>query len=210
MIERKNIIKLLSERTKSNVYHSAVLTCYNFDSIFFESVYLPSLRSLGITNVIVLMDAGMYDNLLADSSYVCHKVSLLNYTLVRQENSHHGVFHSKITLLFGEEEGILVVGSGNLTFCGLSNNEEVWNAFHVAGNKSVHYPLLLKTWNYIKDVMNNAPSLVWKQLGWISEQSLWLQDDGYEDVVTLESGEECSVIYNSATNRKVQDRKSVV
>ena len=205
MIERKNVIKLLSERTKSNVYHSAVLTCYNFDSIFFESVYLPSLRSLGITNVIVLMDAGMYDNLLADSSYVCHKVSLLNYTLVRQENSHHGVFHSKITLLLGEEEGILVVGSGNLTFCGLSNNEEVWNAFHVAGNKSVHYPLLLKTWNYIKDVMNNAPSLVWKQLGWISEQSLWLQDDGYEDVVTLESGEECSVIYNSATNRIIDN-----
>lgn len=201
MIERKNIIKLLSERTKSNVYHSAVLTCYNFDPIFFESVYLPSLRSLGITNVIVLMDAGMYDNLLADSSYVCHKVSLVDYTLVRQENSYHGVFHSKITLLFGEEEGVLIIGSGNLTFSGLSNNEEVWNAFHIAGSKSVHYPLLLKTWNYIKNATNNAPSLVWKQLSWISEQSLWLQDDGYEDVVTLESGEKCSVIYNSATNR---------
>lgn len=200
MIERKNIIKLLSERTKSNVYHSAVLTCYNFDSIFFESVYLPSLRSLGITNVTVLMDAGMYDNLLADSSYGCHKVSLFNYTLVRQENLHHGVFHSKITLLFGEEEGVLVVGSGNLTFSGLSNNEEVWNVFHVVGNKSVHYPLLLKTWNYIKDVMNDATSLINKQLGWISEQTPWLQDDGYEDVVILESGEKCSIIYNNATN----------
>lgn len=118
MIERKNIIRLLNERKKSNVYHSAILTCYNFDSIFFESVYLPSLRSLGITNVIVLMDARMYDNMLADASYVCHRVSPISYTLVRQENLHHGVFHSKITLLFGEEEGVLVIGSGNLTFSG--------------------------------------------------------------------------------------------
>lgn len=201
MIERKNIIKLLSERTKSNVYHSAILTCYNFDPIFFESVYLPSLRSLGITNVIVLMDAGMYDNMLADSSYVCHRVSLTNYTLVRQENLHHGVFHSKITLLFGEDEGALVIGSGNLTFSGLSNNVEVWNAFHIVGNRSAHYPLLLKTWKYIKDVLNDSPTLVKKQLGWIPEQSLWLQDGDYEDVVMLESGEECSIIYNSDANR---------
>lgn len=201
MIERKNIIKLLNERTKSNVYHSAILTCYNFDSIFFESVYLPSLRSLGVTNVIVLMDAGMYDNMLADASYVCHRVSPFNYTLVRQENLHHGVFHSKITLLFGEEEGALVIGSGNLTFSGLSNNEEVWNAFHVVGNESVHYPLLLKAWNYIKEALNDSPSLVNKQLGWIPELSLWLQDSNYEDVITLESGEQCSIMYNSATSR---------
>ena len=176
MIERKNIIKLLSERTKANVYHSAVLTCYNFDPIFFESVYLPSLRTLGITNVIVMMDAGMYDNMLADSSYACHKVSAINYTLVRQENKHQGVFHPKMTLLFGEEEGAIIVGSGNLTFSGLSNNEEVWNAFHVVGDKSIHYPLLHKSWIYVQDVLSDASSLVKKQLGWITEQSLWLQE----------------------------------
>jgi hypothetical protein len=201
MIERKNIIKLLNERTKSNVYHSAILTCYNFDSIFFESVYLPSLRSLGVTNIIVLMDASMYDSMLADASYVCHRVSPINYTLVRQENLHHGVFHSKITLLFGEDEGVLVIGSGNLTFSGLSNNEEVWNAFHVKGNESVHFPLLLKTWNYLREALKDSPSLVKKQLGWIPEQSIWLQDIGYEDVVRLDTGEQCSVVYNNTTSR---------
>lgn len=205
MIERKNIIKLLGERTKANLYHSAILTCYNFDPIFFESVYLPALRSQGITNVIVLMDAGMYDKMLADSSYACHCVSPVSYTLVRQENTHHGVFHSKIVLLFGEEEGALVVGSGNLTFSGLSNNEEVWNAFHVAGNKSVHYPLLLTTWNYINKALHDSSSLVEKQLGWITEQSLWLQDGDYANWVTLESGEECSIVYNSTTSGILDD-----
>ncbi len=205
MIERKNIIKLLGERTKTNAYHSAILTCYNFDPIFFETVCLPVLRSQGITNVIVIMDAGMYDKMLADTSYACHCVSPVNYTLVRQENTHHGVFHSKTFLLFGEEEGALVVGSGNLTFSGLSNNEEVWNAFHVAGNESVHYPLLLKTWNYINDALLNSPPLVEKQLGWIKEQSLWLQNGDYANWVTLESGEECSIIYNSPTSGIIDD-----
>lgn len=201
MIERKNIIKLLSERTKANVYHSAILTCFNFDPIFFESVYLTSLRTLGITNVIVLMDAGMYDNMLADSSYSCHKVSPINYTLVRQENKHHGVFHPKMTLLFGEEEGALIVGSGNLTFSGLSNNEEVWNAFHIVGNSSTHYPLLYKAWTYIQNVLSDASSLVKKQLGWITEQSLWLQEVATQEVITLKTGEECSLLCNSDSYR---------
>lgn len=201
MIERKNIIKLLSERTKANVYHSAILTCFNFDPIFFESVYLTSLRTLGITNVIVLMDAGMYDNMLADSSYTCHRVSPVNYTLVRQENKHHGVFHPKMTLLFGEEEGALIVGSGNLTFSGLSNNEEVWNAFHIVGNSSIHYPLLYKAWTYIQNVLSDASSLVKKQLGWIIEQSHWLQKVATQEVITLKTGEECSLLCNSDSYR---------
>ena len=97
MIERKNIIKLLSDR--SNVYHSALLTTYSFDPIFFESVYLSTLRKLGVTNIVVLMDANMYDQLLADTNYQCHRVTKNNYTLVRQENTYSGVFHSKMALV---------------------------------------------------------------------------------------------------------------
>ena len=148
MIERKNIINLLDER--SNIYHSALLTTYSFDPIFFESFYLPTLRRVGISNIVVLMDANMYDRLLADSSYQFHCVTQNNYTLVRQENRHSGVFHPKMALLFGENEGVLVVGSGNLTYSGLSNNEEVWNVFHVLGNESIHYPLFYKAWKYLQ------------------------------------------------------------
>ena len=196
MIERNNIIKLLSGRT--NVYHSAVLTCYTFDPIYFESIYLPTLRMLGITNVIVLMDSSMYDELLVDSSYQYHRVTISNYTLVRQENSHLGVFHPKMGLLFGEEEGVLIVGSGNLTFSGLSNNEEVWNVFHVQDNDSIHYPLLHKAWMYVSKVTKNTPTLVQKQLKWITEQSLWLQKACDDEAVKHKSEEICSLLYNSS------------
>ena len=196
MIERKNIIKLLSDR--SNVYHSALLTTYSFDPIFFESVYLSTLRKLGVTNIVVLMDANMYDQLLADTNYQCHRVTQNNYTLVRQENTYSGVFHSKMVLLFGEEEGALVLGSGNLTYSGLSNNEEVWNVFHVAGNDSLHYPLLNKAWKYLRGVTSSVSPLVQRQLDWMQEQSPWLHKDSNDGTILLLSGEEGQ--YNSSNS----------
>lgn len=198
MIERKNIIKLLSDR--SNVYHSALLTTYSFDPIFFESVYLSTLRKLGVTNIVVLMDANMYDQLLADTNYQCHRVTQNNYTLVRQENTYSGVFHSKMVLLFGEEEGTLVLGSGNLTYSGLSNNEEVWSVFHVAGNDSIHYPLLNKAWKYLRGVTSSVSPLVQRQLDWMQEQSPWLHKDSNDGTILLLSGEEGQLLYNSSNS----------
>ncbi len=196
MIERQNIIKLLGDRT--NVYHSALLTTYSFDPIYFEAVYLSTLRKLGITNVVVLMDASMYDQLLSDSNYQCHRVSQYNYTLVRKENFHSGVFHPKVVLLFGEEEGSLIVGSGNLTYSGLANNDEVWNAFHVQGNNSIHYPLFYQAWKYISQSANQTSSLVSRQIDWMLEQSPWLHQETTDSTVLLSSGEECALLYNTA------------
>lgn len=196
MIERQNIIKLLGDRT--NVYHSALLTTYSFDPIYFEAVYLSTLRKLGITNVVVLMDASMYDQLLSDSNYQCHRVSQYNYTLVRKENFHSGVFHPKVVLLFGEEEGSLIVGSGNLTYSGLANNDEVWNAFHVQGNNSIHYPLFYQAWKYISQPANQTSSLVSRQIDWMLEQSPWLHQETTDSAVLLSSGEECALLYNTA------------
>ncbi len=196
MIERQNIIKLLGDRT--NIYHSALLTTYSFDPIYFEAVYLSTLRKLGITNVVVLMDASMYDQLLSDSNYQCHRVSQYNYTLVRTENYHSGVFHPKVVLFFGEEEGTLIVGSGNLTYSGLANNDEVWNAFHVQGNNSIHYPLFYQAWKYLSQSANQTSSLVSRQIDWMLEQSPWLHQETTDSTALLSSGEECALLYNTA------------
>lgn len=196
MIERQNIIKLLGDRT--NIYHSALLTTYSFDPIYFEAVYLSTLRKLGITNVVVLMDASMYDQLLSDSNYQCHRVSQYNYTLVRTENYHSGVFHPKVVLFFGEEEGTLIVSSGNLTYSGLANNDEVWNAFHVQGNNSIHYPLFYQAWKYLSQSANQTSSLVSRQIDWMLEQSPWLHQETTDSTALLSSGEECALLYNTA------------
>lgn len=196
MIERKNIIKILGERV--NVYHSAVITCYNFDPIFFESVYLPTLRRLGITNVVVLTDASMYDQLLSDASYSCHKVRMNGYQLVRQENRHDGVFHSKIIMLFGMDEAALIVGSGNITFSGMSNNEEVWNAFHAKGDASPNFPILKHGWAYVKSLVSSSSSLVQRQMEWIEDQCEWISTENNDHEVQINSGETARLLYNDA------------
>lgn len=210
MTTRKNIIKLLSTGSKAMPYHSAVLTCYTFDPLFFESVYLPCLRNLGITNVIVLMEATMYDALLADAAYTCHPVRLTNYTLVRQENRHHGVFHPKLSLLFGATEAALLVGSGNLTFSGMSENEEVWNVFHVKGASSPHYPLLFKAWEYAKTLCQDSSPLVQRQLAWIALLSPWLSEKPITNYALLASGETCWLLYNSPSAGIIDQMEQII
>lgn len=210
MTTRKNIIKLLSTGSKAMPYHSAVLTCYTFDPLFFESVYLPCLRNLGITNVIVLMEATMYDALLADAAYTCHPVRLANYTLVRQENRHHGVFHPKLSLLFGAAEAALLVGSGNLTFSGMSENEEVWNVFHIKGASSPHYPLLFRAWEYAKTLCQDSSPLVRRQLTWIASLSPWLSEKPATPHASLASGETGWLLYNSPTAGIIDQMEQII
>ena len=50
------------------------------------------------------------------------------YALIPVECSANGIFHPKITYLWGKESDLLLVGSGNLTFGGHGRNIEVLEA----------------------------------------------------------------------------------
>ena len=108
------------------------------------------------------------------------------------------MFHPKVALLFGEEEGTLIVGSGNLTYSGLANNDEVWNAFHVQGYSSIHYPLFYQAWKYLSQSANQTSSLVSRQIDWMLEQSPWLHQETTDSTVLLSSGERCTLLYNTS------------
>lgn len=195
MIERKNLLNLL-DNSKIK-YHSAVITCYNFEPIFFETIYLPKLKKLYVSNIIILVDASMYDILLADSSNWCHQVKMKGYQLVRQENHHGGVFHSKVIMLFEKNEAALIVGSGNITFSGMSNNEEVWNAFYANGKDSPNYPIIKNGWNYVKSLVSHSPSLVKRQIEWIEKQTEWISTKAETNVIELKSGEKFAFLFNN-------------
>ena len=160
-IEKHNLFELIGQR--QYVFHSAVLTCYTFDPVFFNSYFMPRLRTCGITNVIVMMDAGNYDHLLDE--YPSYKLdpSSQTYTLVRQQPKSHGVFHPKIVILIGQDAGMLFVGSGNLTYSGFSLNEEIWGAFSLNGQNSIYAPLFGKAWNYLMSVFQPKSLLMTQQ-----------------------------------------------
>src|SRR5690349_21515645 len=115
-IKRDNILSLIG----SGRYHSCILTTFSFDFYFFEMKVMKWLRSCGVRNVNVFIDGYFYSELMTQVTGEEMKFST-GYSIYPIFES--GIFHPKIWLLFGEKEGLLIVGSGNLTNSGNGNND---------------------------------------------------------------------------------------
>lgn len=85
MIERINIFELIGNSTTK--YHSAILTTYTFDPIYFSTYYLSKLKSCGINNIIVMVDSANYDKVTDDYEHYGDVLHTGSYTLIRQQPS---------------------------------------------------------------------------------------------------------------------------
>lgn len=171
-IQRYNLFDLIGSR--DNIFHSAILTSYTFDPIFFESFFLPKLRHTGVNNIIVLLDSSSYDEIILQyPSYGFNSDKRL-YNLVRKSPSKKGVFHPKVSMIFGEGTGMLVVGSGNLTYNGNGLNDEIWNVFSLKGSDSKYLPLFVNSWDYLNAMQMPDSILLKQQIKWIKENTNWL------------------------------------
>ncbi|HRN43835.1 MAG TPA: hypothetical protein PLH20_03415, partial [Flavobacterium sp.] len=103
ILERENILTLIGSRR----YHSAILTTFSFDFYFFEMKAMKWLRSCGVRNINVFIDGHYYSELMQQATGEEMQLSA-GYSLypVFQKS----VFHPKIWMLFGEKEGLLIVG----------------------------------------------------------------------------------------------------
>lgn len=172
MISRHNILDLTSQ-LGTGAFHSALLTCYTFDPIFFYEIHLPILRKLGITNVVVMMDAVQYDVMMENASLYADKFD--GYTLLRQTTSSGtGVFHSKIQLLLGDKRGAIYLGSGNLTHSGMALNDEVWSELYYDKDHQEVLPLFNQIWKYLTSLPANDLSTT--QISWMLEATPWLNE----------------------------------
>ena len=107
-------------------WERAYFTTYALSLTFFESYLLPALRKSGCERVTVFVDVDGYRASLMElkSRGVGREYSVIPI------RSATGIFHPKITYLWGEEGDILLVGSGNLTFGGHGRNIEVLEALN--------------------------------------------------------------------------------
>ena len=182
-----------------NAYHSAVLTCYTFDPIFFNTYFQPNLRRCGITNIVVFVDAVRYDELMQQHLLYSEELSGMHYTIVRQKASGNGAFHPKMIYLSGEDRAMMFVGSGNLTYSGYAVNQEIWSVFSLYEESSIYAPIIAKGWEYIREICSNNSQLVDIQLKWLEEQSLWMHKINIDknSVVEIDDGTQYTMLYNS-------------
>lgn len=167
-LEEKNIFDLLGKG--STTYHSAILTSFSFDPYYFSNYYMPQMRSRGIKNVIVLIDSTQYDAILDDTDIF--KIFRQDFALLRVKNKSNGVFHPKVSLFLGDKQALALVGSGNLTYSGMSHNKELWGAF-CADDKDADEAVVIKdVWNYLSGIIKFSSSEVAiQQLEWCKTYS---------------------------------------
>jgi hypothetical protein len=189
MIERRNILSLIGG--DSNKYHTCYITSYSFDFMFFEQRILPKLRRAGMVNINVFVDASMFEKQMAqlDGNFV-YKQSY-SITPIRI----NGAFHPKILMCLGKNNGMLAIGSGNLTHSGLSGNDEVWGAFHTYKSEGKAAPLFSQTYEYLLKLKSFSYGYNLKKWSWVMPNSKWLKDiENPSEQVINEKGEEVHLI----------------
>ena len=171
--QEENIFDLLGKG--STVYHSAILTSFTFDPYYFSNYYMPQMRSRGIKNVVVLIDSTQYDAILEDTE--TFKNFRHDFALIRVKNKTNGVFHPKVSLFLGDKQALALVGSGNLTYSGISHNKELWGAFCADDKESDEALIIKDIWDYLSGIIRLSSSEVAiQQLEWCKIYSAAIRD----------------------------------
>ena len=176
-LKRQHIFKDILKGS-AGTYHSAILTCYSFDPFFYSHFYKSQLNVRGIGNQIVLVDAGSLDKAKENEqmSALPGDSAFTGYTPLRVDCRNGGVFHPKIGLFIGQKRLTAVIGSGNLTYSGMSFNDEAWCAFSIDSPEAADAPVIAHVWRYLKAfVQQQGLSCAELQLSWMLENSDLLQ-----------------------------------
>ena len=168
-IDRRNILELIGKNRYK--YHSCILTCYNFDFSFFEERVLPILRTANIKNVNILADGECLDHI---QEMTTGKEFKYNKTYNFLPVYEKGAFHPKIMFLTGYKQGLLIIGSGNITSSGLNTNDEIWGAFHLNTIDNENAGLFADVWKYLQNFINNNYGFLPQKIDWIKKYSPWL------------------------------------
>lgn len=172
MIARTNFLDLLGGNTRK--YHSCIITSYTFDILFFEQAVLPRLRRAGIQNINIFVDAHMFQKQLENFQGKEYLSRNRDYSITPV--FLNGAFHSKSLLAIGKSKGLLAIGSGNITGSGLSNNEEIWSAFHYKDSENLTDGIFTKSIKYLDSLKNYSYATNLRKINWISENSSWYKN----------------------------------
>jgi len=126
---RNDILKTISsQKDLTNV----ILLTFNIDLIFVETVLLRQLKRCGHPSLTILADAEEASRAFeAQGRWLSGIGRRYRVVPVRMEPGYR--FHPKALLMSGTAGATVMVGSGNLTFGGFRQNEEIWTSFTSEG-----------------------------------------------------------------------------
>lgn len=161
---------------------------YSFDPMFFENVVLHDLRVGGSGSIVVIGDPHEVDGAIANSQLALEHLGR-RYMLSPATHSN-GAFHPKLMLRLSQEDGQVMLGSGNLTSGGWGGNQELgtfWKigpAHNDPGNWIIPLLASIESWcsgERERDVITRAKLIPW-----------------VEDLISEESNEQPPVLYSQS------------
>jgi hypothetical protein len=129
----------LLESLDGTIGKIALVATYEFDPLFFERRVLRKRGFAGAERILVLMEAGRYQELLRNGL----PVSGFNRRyLVGPIDRHPYAFHPKLYLLVGERRVTGITGSSNCTNAGIAFNAELCSIFSAECPAKADHPAL--------------------------------------------------------------------
>ena len=173
-----SLLELISKR--KNRYELSFVTTFNAYLPFYEKIILRQLRFAGCRANTLLMDERQFIECLSDDNNQ-PRLAGMDYTLIPVNNGG-GVFHPKIILLIGCENGLLCVGSHNMTFSGFGKNREMTATFEFDLQKDSAEKLQIfqSVWQSIKSWTGNQPPELLTSIDIAEQTANWLNDSTAE------------------------------
>lgn len=159
-------LNVFKEIAGNERYHSCILATYSLDFYFFEQRIVRILRSKGIRNISAIADGSVLEECMGQMMQNVKKISSL-YSLTTVITK--GAFHPKLYMFFGDNDILLIIGSGNLTAGGMGKNHESFISFVVNKDNQDHLPIILQAWHYLETVCRERKGISLKQTQWIKD-----------------------------------------
>tara|TARA_R110002126_G_scaffold208042_2_gene354988 strand:- start:1437 stop:4067 length:2631 start_codon:yes stop_codon:yes gene_type:complete len=188
--------KLFHKIPKNADFHSAIMTTYSFGFYHFEAQVLKTLKSKGVTNISVFADTTMLDQSIGFATSHLKSLST-SYSVCGVPCK--GAFHPKIIILAGEEEVMLIQGSGNITSGGHGKNHELFNVFYANKDDNKQLPLIQEAWLYLKELTKNVEGISKEKLNWVSSNCNLLKKNirKKHQFYTISDSFRVALLYNS-------------
>lgn len=174
-------------RASGGGFHSAFVTTFATEFAALEELLVPQLMAVGCRNIGIVCDARMATLALSDGSALPRQLGRA-YGLYSPPVSQ-GLFHPKIILQLGRNQGRAFVSSANLTAAGLGGNVEVGAEIECTAEPSAERALLRAIAAYV-DARVVEPGAVRDALDWAWARAPWLEgadDPTFDDAAFLTS-----------------------
>ncbi len=132
---------------------------------------MHTLRVNRVQNVVALVDG---NNLARASELLSGQEIVRGNTYSTCPVYAQGAFHPKMLLLAGKKNGLLLIGSGNLSSSGLSTNDEIWAAFQLSDSDNNNAFIFGAAWAYFNNLSSSFRGTNSKKLEWVSKYAPWL------------------------------------